>query len=143
MAALDARHPEGGTIDARVARVRTASLAVLAGAIWLMFSAWIFASAGEAYIWNNLACATVIGVLSLARIAGALTASTLSWLNALLGIWIALSPIFTGAGDRLLAAWSNVVTGLLIAAMAAVSAASSPRRSDLVESRRQMIHTVR
>ena len=109
-------------------QVQTASgLNFLVG-IWLFISAFVVCVRGP-MVTNNVIFGVIVTVLALIRISGAYTQSWLSWLNALAGIWVIISPwavlgagalgpsqsiiicnCITGAAVLILGCWSAIST---------------------------------
>lgn len=104
-------------------RMVTADVIVILAAIWLFISPWVL-NYGDAAGWNSTICAVVVAILALIRIGGGERAAAISqidWLNALIGIWLIISPWFlTGYvdnGDK----WSTVIMGAIILVFSAAS----------------------
>jgi hypothetical protein len=111
--------------------VATASgLDVLAGA-WLVISPFVlaFSSMNGARV-NNIALGIVIGLISLFRVFNPRVGSGLSWLNALFGIWVVVSPWVVGFSRTQTAMVNNVVTGAVVVVLAVWSALASDTAED-------------
>ncbi|GBD42208.1 hypothetical protein HRbin39_01597 [bacterium HR39] len=86
-----------------------------------MISPWLFAYAGQtAAAWN----AWVVGVVVLVAAVAALTRfhEWEEWVNAILGLWLVISPWITGYAAITAAVWNHVIVGILVAALAIWSA---------------------
>lgn len=105
----------------------TSGINVLAG-IWLFISAFVIYAHGP-MVTNNIIFGIIVTVLALIRVSGAYDQSWLSWLNALCGIWVIISPwavMGTGAnGPTQGMIINNVITGAVVAVLACWSAIAS------------------
>jgi len=116
------------TVNRRRTQVQTASGLNLLVGIWLFISAFVVPANG-AMTTNNVICGIVVVVLAAIRAFGAFDAGWLSWLNALVGLWVIISPwavaggqggptqgtiacnVITGAAVVILGCWSAIATG--------------------------------
>lgn len=109
-------------------QMQTASgLNVIAG-IWLFLSAFAIYAHGP-MVANNIVFGLVVGVLALIRLSGAFDQSWLSWVNALCGVWVVISPwaiMGTGAnGPTQAMVINNCITGGFIVLLGCWSAIAS------------------
>lgn len=89
--------------------------------IWMIISPFAlgFANVPRA-MWNNVVLGIVIAIVAIIR-----TSTTRQpgwgWLNALLGIWVVISPLVLGLvlGNAI---WNNVILGIIITILAWSSA---------------------
>jgi 4-amino-4-deoxy-L-arabinose transferase-like glycosyltransferase len=106
-------------------QVMTASgLDVLAG-IWLLISPFVlrFSYYGLTQATtNNVILGIVIGVLAAIRFFGAYRESWLSWINAVLGLWVLLSPWILRFSHNSYATTNNVILGIVVIVLASWSA---------------------
>jgi SPW repeat len=111
--------PAGGWRDT----VRTASgLNVLAG-IWLIIAPFVLGYGGGDPHWNDILFGAITGLIALARVAGALRASWLSWVNAAIGVWIFVSAFWLDATST--AKTNDIVLGAIVFVLAIASATAS------------------
>jgi len=109
------QHPHRG-------QVATASgLDVLAG-IWLLISPFVLHFGVRAAMTNNIILGIVIGVLALIRFFDTEQLAVLSWLNALLGLWVLISPWVLGFAGVRVPMTNNVVMGIIVIILAGWSA---------------------
>jgi hypothetical protein len=106
-------------------RIRTASgLNVILG-IWLVVSAFILATTG-AELWNNLLVGVFVLILASTRVSTpTISTKPLSWINALVGLWLIVSPFVLDYAS-LAETWNDIGVGVLLLIFAAWSA-SLPR----------------
>lgn len=105
-------------------QVRTASgLDVLAG-IWLFISAFVIRATTGLH-WSNGIVAVAVVILAAIRAGGAYRESWLSWINALLGLWVLISPWVISRTPTHGIITNNVITGIVIIVLAAWSALAS------------------
>jgi hypothetical protein len=112
-------------------QVATASgLDVLAG-IWLLISPFVLGFTAHTAMVNNVIFGIIIGILALIRFF-AVSRDTiwLSWLNAVLGLWVLVSPWFLRFGTYRTAATNNVIMGIIVIILACWSAIANTPGSD-------------
>ena|SRR5436190_12645801 len=85
--------------------------------VFLFFSPWIFAFDSGPQTQNAFVSGVIIAVLSLAALAA--FAVWEEWLNLIVGLWVIISPWVFGF-EQSTAMTVNVVTGILVAALAAI-----------------------
>lgn len=97
----------------------------LAG-LWFIISPWVFSydHNGPA-TWSSVVVGAAVAILALTRALGAYRASWLSWINAILGVWIFFSPWIFSYSQQRPAFWNSIVIGIVVFVLAAWSAASS------------------
>jgi hypothetical protein len=106
-------------------QVRTASgLDILAG-IWLLISPFVLGFETSQATTNNVILGIAIGVLAAIRFSGAYSASWISWINVVLGIWVLLSPWILGFSWVPESMTNNVIVGILVILLAGWSALAS------------------
>jgi hypothetical protein len=90
--------------------------------IWVLISPFVLTLALPRAIWNNVVTGIVVGILAIIRVSVP-NQTGWSWINALLGIWLIISPFVLGftSGAGL---WNNVILGIIIAAFALSNTAS-------------------
>ena len=86
---------------------------------WLALSPWIvgFSSAAEA-TWNAWLTGIVIAALAVGTLAE--FAPWEEWINIVVGLWAAIAPWVVGFSTNVAATRIHVITGLVVAALAAV-----------------------
>lgn len=101
-------------------------LDVLAG-IWLLISPFILAFGGmNGAVTNNVILGIVIGILALYRFFTPNAANVwVSWLNALLGVWVLISPWVVGFNRSQVAMTNNIILGIIVIILSVWSALSS------------------
>ena len=91
-------------------------------AIWVIISPFVLAFSSPRVMWSNVATGIIVGILAIIR-SSVRNQPGWSWITALIGIWLILSPFVFGvvSGATL---WNNVVLGIIIAAVALSNAPS-------------------
>ncbi len=96
--------------------------------IWLFVSAFVIYARGP-MVTNNVVLGIAVAVLAIIRAAGAYGQAWISWLNALLGVWVVISPwavMGTGrAGPTVGMITCNVITGAVIVILGCWSATAT------------------
>jgi SPW repeat len=95
---------------------------VLAG-IWLIIAPFVLGYGGGDPYWNDIVFGAITGLIALARVAGAYRASWLSWVNALIGVWIFVSAFWLDATNA--AKTNDIVLGAVVFVLAIASATAS------------------
>lgn len=117
-----------------VSQVKVASgLSLLAG-LWIIISAWVF---GDIYTsgnaWNSIVIGAVIAVSSAIRFFSPRSAVGLSWINALLGIWMIISPwVYGYASTNEARTWNSVIFGMIVLILGVWSATATRERRAVV-----------
>lgn len=115
------------TGDRRTVPVWTSSLNVAAG-IWLIVAPFVLLySRGTAQV-NDIVLGAVIAVLAFIRalVPGAQTV-WLSWLNALLGVWLIIASFVLGYGG--VARTNDIILGIIVLLLGIWSAAGTARKA--------------
>jgi hypothetical protein len=95
--------------------VRTSWVNIILG-IWVLISPFVLALTLPRAIWNNVILGIVVGILAIIRCIVRNQVGW-SWINALLGLWLIISPfVLNFASTAGLA--NNVILGIIIGAFA-------------------------
>lgn len=82
--------------------------------IWFMLSPYIFGYAAMAtQRWNDIIVGFIIAILALYRLFNPARAEWVSIVNAILGLWLIVSP-FVMFYPTLNARWDNIIAGLIV-----------------------------
>lgn len=108
--------------------VKTASgLNFLVG-IWFILSPWVYgARAGAGGVWNSIIVGIIIAVFAAIRFFSPRSAPGLSWINALLGIWMVISPWVYGYTTNTARMWNSIIFGIIAIILGVWSAVSTRR----------------
>jgi hypothetical protein len=107
-------------------------LNVLAG-IWLIIAPFVLGyGSGDPY-WNDIVFGAIIAVLALVRISGAYRASELSWINALIGVWLFVSAFWLDSTGR--AGGNDIILGIVVFLLAIASASATEDAAIVEEGR--------
>lgn len=115
------------TANSDTSQVKVASgLNFLAG-IWIIISAWVYGAiytSGSA--WNSIIIGIVIAVFAAIRFFSPRSAVGLSWINALLGIWMIISPwVYGYVNTNEARMWNSVIFGIIVLILGVWSAAAT------------------
>lgn len=103
-------------------QIRIASGTNVIAALWLIISPYGFGyHLLNPPFWNSVAVGMAVAFFAIIRLAMPFRFPELSWINALLGAWLVLSPFLLGFTEVEPAFWNSVLVGFLLAAMAAWS----------------------
>jgi hypothetical protein len=110
--------------DWREAVTTLSGLNLLAG-IWLVVAPWVLGYSGADPRWNDWVFGAIVGILALVRITAGQRDSWLSWINALVGVWLFVAAFTI---DQTSAAQANdIVLGVIVFVLAVASAAATPQ----------------
>jgi hypothetical protein len=107
--------------DARDRRrvVRTASgLSVVAG-LWLIVAPFVLGYGDGDPAWNDVVFGAIVAIIALVRATGAYRAAWLSWIGALVGVWIFAAAFWLDATST--AVVNDLILGCLVLVLALVS----------------------
>ena len=115
------------TANTDTSQVKVASgLNFLAG-IWIIISAWVYGAiytSGSA--WNSIIVGIVIAVFAAIRFFSPRSAVGLSCINALLGIWMIISPwVYGYSSTNMARTWNSVIFGIIVLILGVWSAAAT------------------
>jgi hypothetical protein len=102
-------------------QVKVASGLDVLAAIWLFISAFIV-HMNLSLAWSTGIVAVIIFILACVRAFGAYGVVSLSWINALLGLWVLISPWVIRPMPMHQAVMNNVITGIIVIILAVWSA---------------------
>ena len=111
---------------------------VLLGA-WILASAFVYELA-DSHFWNNVivgAAIAALGAYALYRAAARDDRRYALGLAAVLGLWMIAAPFVLGAETEAGPFWSDIVSGLLVAAMAGYEAYRSRERTTATRTERE------
>jgi hypothetical protein len=114
-------------------QVTTASFLNLLAGVWLIIAPWVLGYSGEDPRWNDVVFGAIVAFFALARTSGAYRASSLSWLNALIGVWVFIAAFTIDFSSTAQA--NDIILGALIFIFGIWSASASESRP----SRRQPV----
>jgi hypothetical protein len=104
-------------------------LNVIAG-IWLIIAPWVLGYSGRDPRWNDVVFGAIVTVFALLRTFGAYRADWLSWINALIGVWIFIAAFAIDYTTT--AGWNDIILGVIVFVLAMGSAEATaavlPRR---------------
>ncbi len=112
--------PAGG--GWRESVVTASGLNLLAG-IWLIIAHWVLNYRAGDPIWNDVVFGAIVAIFALVRISGAYRASFLSWINALIGVWIFISAFWLDQSGT--AAGNDIILGIIVFVLGVISAGAS------------------
>jgi hypothetical protein len=94
--------------------------------VWILISPFALAFHHFApALWNNTLAGILIGLLALVRVSSLYDHPRWSGCNALLGVWLVISPFLLGFGHLMSAMLNNIIVGTLIAVLALASILAS------------------
>jgi hypothetical protein len=112
--------------DRHYGQVRFASGINIIAGIWTIISPWVYGFYnGVGNVWNSVIVGIVIAIFAAIRFFGTAGTVWLSWINALLGIWLILSPWIYGFTDNTGRKWNSVIVGIVVLVLSVWSAVAT------------------
>jgi hypothetical protein len=112
----------GGPGGWRSTVATVSGLNVLAG-IWLIIAPFVLGYGGGDPYWNDIVFGAITAVIAFVRFAGAYRASWLSWVNALIGVWIFVSAFWLDNTGT--AGINDIILGAIVFVLAIASATAT------------------
>ena len=106
-----------------VTQVRSASGLDILAAIWLIIAPFALGFGGALRA-SSVLIGIIVGILDIIRVSMPMQMAWLSWVNAVLGLWVIVSPFglgYTTSG----ALWNSVIMGIIIAGLSIWSASAT------------------
>ena len=82
--------------------------------IWLIAAPFLLGYAGVSAVamWNAIIVGVIVLILAGIRLGNPASAPGLSWVNALLGIWLIISPFLLGTSNVAAVMWNDILVGI-------------------------------
>ena len=122
----------------------TSGINIVAG-LWLIIAPFALGYVDiRAALWNDIVVGIIVAAFAVARVARPLMNPSLSWINAVLGLWLIAAPFALGYGRAVeaealaaegalgtaqTAMWNDIIVGVIILVLGAWSALSARGRS--------------
>ncbi|MCA9875565.1 MAG: SPW repeat protein [Anaerolineales bacterium] len=124
MARLIEQH-EVGNQDLGTARI-VSGINIALGA-WLLIAPFVWGYSGTSTaLWNDWIVGAIVIILGAIRVWRPTENTWLSWVNAVLGVWLVIAPFVLNYCTITAALWNDIIVGVAIAVLGAWSAMSSP-----------------
>ncbi|HEY7075746.1 MAG TPA: SPW repeat protein [Solirubrobacteraceae bacterium] len=121
-AAPPAATPARAPADWRATVATASGLNLLAG-IWLIIAPFVLGYGNGDPYWNDIVFGAIVALIALIRISGAYRAEWLSWINALIGVWIFVSAFWLDS--TMTAGWNDIILGVIVFILALISAGAT------------------
>jgi len=118
--------PAAAPADRRSTVATVAALNLIAG-IWLIIAPFVLGYGNGDPYWNDIVFGAIVAFFALIRLSGAYRADWLSWLNALIGIWIFVSAFWLDA--TMTAGWNDIILGAIIFVLGMIGATVRDERA--------------
>ncbi len=93
---------------------------------WLIGAPFMLQYQGQtAEVWNEIIVGSIVLILAAIRVFNPMRFRWMSWVNAVLGLWLAVSPIAVGAGGNGIILVNDMLVGAGFAAFGIWSAYAS------------------
>lgn len=120
----------------------TSGVNIVAG-LWLLIAPFVLGYQGiQAALWNDILVGIIVVAFAVARVARPLMNPSLSWINAVLGLWLIVAPFVLryggvveaealaaegAVGGAQTAMWNDIIVGVIVLVLGAWSALSTRR----------------
>ena len=114
--------------DARTARYRCGGRveSTSSPGIWLVLAPFLLSYSDiTGAVWNDILVGVVVAILAWIRVGRPLFNEGVGWTNLVLGVWLIVAPFVIGYGASTVALWKDVIVGVVVVVLAAMSAISS------------------
>ncbi len=83
-------------------------------ALWLIISPFVLGmtTASVVAMWDAIIVGIIVLVLSAIRYSNSTTSPALSWISALLGLWMIISPFVLGTSAMMSVLWDFILVGV-------------------------------
>ena len=116
----------------------TSGINIVAG-LWLIIAPFVLGyELIQAALWNDVIVGIIIAAFAVARVARPLMNPSLSWINAVLGLWLIVAPFVLAYGGTMevegavggaqTAMWNDIIVGVIVLVLGVWSALSARRR---------------
>lgn len=120
----------------------TSGINIVAG-LWLIIAPFVLGYHEiQAALWNDVLVGIIVAAFAVARVARPLMNPSLSWINAVFGLWLIVAPFVLAYGSAVeafavegaiggaqTAMWNDIIVGVIILALGVWSALSARGRA--------------
>ncbi len=82
--------------------------------VWLIIAPFVITFPNTIAMWNSIVVGVIVLVLSWIRAANPVSAPGLSWLNAILGLWLIVAPFVLRFSASMSSRWNDIVLGIAV-----------------------------
>ncbi len=83
--------------------------------VWLIIAPFILTFPSAVAMWNSIIVGVIVLILSWIRAANPASSPGLSWINAILGLWLIVAPfVLNMATTTMSARWNDIVLGIAV-----------------------------
>ncbi len=97
--------------------------------VWLIVAPFVLGYPTMVALWNSIIVGAIVLILAWIRAADPASTPGLSWINALLGVWMIIAPFILGFASTMSIRWNDIVVGAAIAVFGAWSALTTTTRT--------------
>ena len=97
--------------------IKTLSGINLLAALWILISPFMLGLLGTNFALIAYTTGIILLIVSLVRVTLPERSAWMSWVNAILGFWLLISP-FAISGLKMTAIWNNIIIGLIVIVVA-------------------------
>ncbi len=82
--------------------------------LWLIISPFLlgFSTLSMTAMWDAVIIGIIVAILSAIRFFNPMSSSALSWINALLGLWMIVSPFILALSGTMGVMWDFIIVGI-------------------------------
>ncbi len=103
-------------------------ISVILGA-WLIIAPFVLTYPNTVAVWNSIIVGAIVLVMAWIRAVNPESAPGLSWINAILGVWLIVAPFVLRFSSTMSTRWNDIVIGIAVAIFSVWSALTTPARA--------------
>ena len=93
---------------------------------WLIIAPFVLGFTNMVALWDSIIVGAIVLILAWIRVANPVSGSGVSWVNAVLGVWLIIAPFILGFSGMAGATWDNIIVGAAVVIFGAWSALTTP-----------------
>ncbi len=97
--------------------------------VWLIIAPFVITYPNTVAMWNSIIVGAVVLILAWIRLANPVRAPGLSWINAILGLWLIVAPFVLGFSGTASTRWNDIVIGVAIIVFSVWRALTNPTQT--------------
>ncbi len=82
--------------------------------VWLIIAPFVITIPSMVAMWNSIIVGVIVLILSWIRAANPASSPGLSWINAILGLWLIVAPFVLRMASSMSFRWNDIVLGIAV-----------------------------
>ncbi len=97
--------------------------------VWLIIAPFVLTYPNVVAVWNSIVVGAIVFILGWIRAANPMRAPGLSWINAILGLWLIVAPFVLRFSTTASTRWNDIVLGVAIIVFSVWRALTNPAQT--------------